>query len=207
MPSSRVADQTGESFHGLLLRLRGRTPLTQRQLALRLGVGMRSVQAWEAGDSFPSAETLQALIAKCLHVDGFAVGREAAEAAALWTAAEHESTRQRPPFDARWFAELLHARAAAGEQALGKDQIDTGDVASAQGNEAARRQDWDDAPEALRLLGRVQERELLSRWILEDRSRLVAQSAGGRWIGRPGHVGLAGALGYHHTHGFALHRR
>src|SRR5438132_12830605 len=93
MPCNRVADQAGETFHGLLLRLRGRTPLTQRQLALQLGVGMRSVQAWEAGDSFPSAETLQTLIARYLDLDGFAVGREAAEAAALWTAAEQESTR------------------------------------------------------------------------------------------------------------------
>src|SRR5438128_6771164 len=173
MPSSRVADHTGESFHGLLLRLRGRTLLTQRQLALHLGVGMRSVQAWEAGDSFPSAETLQTLIARYLDLDGFAAGREAAEAAALWTAAEHESTRQRPPFDTRWFAELMKARAAPGEHAPRKDQGDTAEMASTPSTATQRRvQDWDDAPEALGLLGRVQERELLSQWILDDRSRL-----------------------------------
>ena len=38
-----------ESFQGLLLRHRGRTRLTQRQLATRAGVSRRSVQDWEAG--------------------------------------------------------------------------------------------------------------------------------------------------------------
>src|SRR5438105_5672267 len=171
MPPSRVADQTGDSFQGLLLRLRGRTPLTQRQLALQLGVGMRSVQAWEAGDSFPSAETLQTLIARYLDLDGFAVGREAAEAAALWSAAELESTRLRPPFDARWFADLMHTRAAAGEHATGDDRGHIAEMASAPAAATQRLHDWSDAPEALGLLGRVQEREQLSRWILEDRTR------------------------------------
>src|SRR5207237_10833491 len=102
------------------------------------------------------------------------VGREAAEAAALWTAAEHESTRQRPSFDARWFAELMHARAAPGEQALTTGQRNTAELASAPATPTLRLQEWYDAPEALTLLGRAQERELLSRWILEDRCRLVA---------------------------------
>src|SRR5262249_41206138 len=48
-----------ESFRGLLLRHRGRTGLLQRELATRAGVSLRSVQEWEAGDKFPTAERLQ----------------------------------------------------------------------------------------------------------------------------------------------------
>ena len=40
-----------ESFRGLLLRHRGRTGLTQRELATRAGVSLRSVQGWESGVS------------------------------------------------------------------------------------------------------------------------------------------------------------
>jgi DNA-binding transcriptional regulator YiaG len=46
-------DGPGESFRGLVLQLRGRTKLTQRELARRLGVHVHSVQGWEAGASYP----------------------------------------------------------------------------------------------------------------------------------------------------------
>jgi len=69
-------------FRGLVLTLRGRVGLSQRELAA-LGVSERAIQAWEAGLSYPSAASLQRLIA--LHVDRgtFTAGREAEEAAAL----------------------------------------------------------------------------------------------------------------------------
>ncbi len=47
--------QAPQSFRDLLLRLRGRTGLTQGQLAQRLGVSRRSVQDWEAGVNHPTA--------------------------------------------------------------------------------------------------------------------------------------------------------
>jgi len=47
--------QRQESFSGLLLRHRGRTRLTQRQLAERVGVSMRTVQGWETGVMYPSS--------------------------------------------------------------------------------------------------------------------------------------------------------
>jgi len=71
-----------ESFQGLLLRHRGRTALTQTQLASRIGLHMRSVQSWEAGANHPSAQRLQALIAAFLELGGFTVGRETLEAEA-----------------------------------------------------------------------------------------------------------------------------
>jgi len=51
-----------ESFRGLLLRHRGRMGLTQREFAVRTGVSQRSVQDWESGTNYPTAERLEALI-------------------------------------------------------------------------------------------------------------------------------------------------
>src|SRR6188474_1816923 len=95
MHSSNAA----ESFRGLLLRNRGRTGLIQRELAKRAGVSLRSVQEWEAGDKFPTAERLQALVDVLLDAGGFTKGREEDEARELWTAAERDAPRMHTPFD------------------------------------------------------------------------------------------------------------
>src|SRR5438105_4135746 len=105
-------DEPRESFRGLVLRHRGRTGLTQRQLAERLGVHLRSLQAWEAGASQPDAGRLQALISSFLEVGGFSVGQEPNEARALWDAGLRASTRLRSSFDGAWFADLLANRGA-----------------------------------------------------------------------------------------------
>ena len=62
MPTEQGADRTAESFQGLLRRHRGRTGLTQRQLAAQVGVSRGAIQRWEAGLSYPDAQHLQALI-------------------------------------------------------------------------------------------------------------------------------------------------
>src|SRR5712664_584351 len=80
-----------ESFAGLLLRHRGRTGLTQRDLAARLGTTRRSVQDWESGAFYPSAERLQALILVLLESGGMTVGREGVEAHELWAAVLREA--------------------------------------------------------------------------------------------------------------------
>src|SRR5258708_28030564 len=51
-----------ESFRDLLLRHRGRTGLTQLELAGRVGAGRRTVPDWEAGINPPTAERLKAMI-------------------------------------------------------------------------------------------------------------------------------------------------
>jgi transcriptional regulator with XRE-family HTH domain len=81
-----VHDESGEGFRGRLLRLRGRTGLTQRELATRIGVHVTSIQGWEAGVIYPSVASLQALIAAGLQAGGFTAGREREEALALWGA-------------------------------------------------------------------------------------------------------------------------
>jgi len=160
-----AGDSPGEDFQGLVLRFRGRTGLTQRQLAARLGVHLRSVQAWESGVSYPNAASLQALIAGYLDQGGFAPGQEATEAEALWRRAQQESPRLRPPFEAAWFAGLLEARGAAQPP----------EAAARPGPSGAwRAQDWGDAPDSLGFVGRAAELARLRRWVLDDGSRLVA---------------------------------
>jgi transcriptional regulator with XRE-family HTH domain len=63
-------DLSAESFQGLTLRLRGRTGLTQLDLAARLGKHSHSVQGWESGLHLPSADSLQALLIVYLRSGG-----------------------------------------------------------------------------------------------------------------------------------------
>jgi transcriptional regulator with XRE-family HTH domain len=83
----RAADGPDATFQDLLLQYRGRTGLTQRELAARLGVHMRSIQAWEGGVSYPGASSLKALISGYPQAGGFEPGSERAQAEALWAAA------------------------------------------------------------------------------------------------------------------------
>ena len=84
-----------DSFRDLVLQLRGRTGLTQRDLAARIGVHARSIQGWEVGVNFPGVASLKALIAAVLQAGGFTVGREAEEAQALWMRSADDHRRHR----------------------------------------------------------------------------------------------------------------
>src|SRR5258708_27294607 len=96
MATEPAADRAMESFQGLLLRHRGRTGLTQRQLGARVGVSRGSVQDWEAGSSYPDAQHLRALIAALFEGGGLTV-RDEAEG--LWAADLPPDPRVRKPFD------------------------------------------------------------------------------------------------------------
>jgi WD40 repeat protein/transcriptional regulator with XRE-family HTH domain len=78
-----TSQPAAESFRGLLLRHRGRSGLTQRELAQRMGAHRRTVQDWEAGVNHPNAAMLRALIEVLLDAGGLSAGREEAEAEAL----------------------------------------------------------------------------------------------------------------------------
>jgi WD40 repeat protein/transcriptional regulator with XRE-family HTH domain len=177
-----------EPFRGLLLRHRGRTGLTQRDLAARAGVHMRSVQLWEAGVSYPTADRLQALIRALLEMFSLTPGHEMSEARALWSAVEREASRMHTPFDEDWFAMLLAKYAPPGpagsrlaisttEVRADVEPLQRREMASAdtdEGPTSERAQDWGEAPDTLTFVGRVEERALLQRWVLEERCRLVA---------------------------------
>ena len=165
-------DGSDEGFRGLVLQLRGRVGLTQRALAARVGVHVHSVQAWEAGVSYPSAASLQRLVAVSLRAGGFTEGHESGEAAELWAAATREAPRLRTPFDRVWFDGLLGAasRPDEGCEATGAGPAESGRAP----RDGARRQYWGQAPDVVSFLGRTAERQLLRRWVLDERCRVVA---------------------------------
>ena len=160
-----ASSERAEFFRDLLLRHRGRSGLTQRQLAERLGVHRRSVQEWEIGASYPGAERLKELIRVLLEAHTLTPGRETAEAAAMWAAVERAARRMHTPFDAAWFARLLAVRTASAAAPVG--------TVAASGP-AERRQDWGEAPDTTGFVGRTDELLTLSNWVVDERCRLVA---------------------------------
>ncbi|MBV9173325.1 MAG: NACHT domain-containing protein, partial [Chloroflexi bacterium] len=171
-----------QAFHNLLLRHRARSGLTQRQLADRTGVGLRSVQDWEAGATYPGADRLEALLLALLESHALTPGFEAAEAQTLWSAVERQAPRMRAPFDHARFAALLAQREpppmANASPADGSTAPSAGGVGA--GIVAERRQDWGEAPDPRVLVGRGEELATLRGWVVDDECRLVAlQGLGG----------------------------
>ena len=171
-----VTSGPAESFRDLLLRYRGRSRLTQRQLAERLGVHRRSVQEWENGATYPSPERLEALLRVLLAAHGLMPGQESAEAKALWAAVQRGAPHTHAPFDATWFARLVAqcatpAEAPAAAPAF-SPPVPTPRVLEPGAPE--RRQDWGEAPATISFVGRTEELATLRRWAMDERCRLVA---------------------------------
>src|ERR671934_189029 len=170
------SSQSTESFRDLLLRHRGRTGLSQRDLAARLGAGRRTVQDWEAGLSHPSAERLQALVEVLLKAGGLTVGREAADVQQLWAAVLREAPRMHTPFDEVWLARLLAERGVTRRASEVTREVTAAApaVRLAGGGPVERDQDWGAAPDVLGFVGRAEELATLREWVLDEGCRLVA---------------------------------
>ncbi|HKB49729.1 MAG TPA: NACHT domain-containing protein, partial [Ktedonobacterales bacterium] len=168
--------QAVESFRGLVLRHRGRTGLTQRELAIRMGAGRRTVQDWEAGVKYPSAERLQALIVVLLAAGGLTAGDEREEVAELWAAVLREAPRMRTPFDEVWFTGLLadHTAPLQTPAPAGHMSPAASGRSAADSRAVERREDWGEAPDVLGFVNRAEELTTFRRWILEEHCRLVA---------------------------------
>src|SRR6266536_5206355 len=166
MTLTRGGHSPGMDFRERLLILRGRSGLSQRKLADLVGVSVRAVQAWEAGLSYPEATHLQRLIALYVRCGVFEFGRESEDALALWEVAQEETSRQRPPFDHAWFAEIL-----ANLTVVGQERAMPLPSAVRRG---PRARDWGEAPEVNALHGRTMELGLLTNWTSNDSVRLVA---------------------------------
>ena len=160
----------------MLLRYRGRSGLTQRALAERVGVHRRSVQEWEIGVTYPSAERLEALLRVLLEAGGLTAGQQEAEARALWAAVQRDAPHTHAPFDATWFARLLAERARppdAHTPAAASAPLEAPARLAERGT-AERRQDWGEAPDTVDFVGRDDELLTLCTWVLDERCRLVA---------------------------------
>src|SRR5262245_28955825 len=178
MTIRQADDRAGEPFRALLRLHHGRTGLTQRQLADRLGMNPRAVQDWESGANYPGAERLLRLIAVLFESGGLSAGREAEEARALWAAVERGSPRMHKPFDPAWFAGLLGKGAGSAVRPEGAGA-------------GERRQDWGDAPDVLGFVGRSDELGRLGRLVLDEHCRLLALLG----MGGIGKTSLAARLG------------
>jgi WD40 repeat protein/transcriptional regulator with XRE-family HTH domain len=165
-------DQPVQRFSDSVLQIRGRLDLTQRELAARLGLHTHSIQGWEAGTSFPNAQSLQGLIAAILRAGGFTSGREEDEAAALWTAAMREAPRLKAAFDHAWFRALLDS--VVGPSGDPRASGATARPAHHGRADGARRHSWGDAPDVAGFVGRETERRLLGEWASDERCRVVA---------------------------------
>ena len=150
------------AFADRALALRQRAGLTQPELASLLRVGLRSIQAWEAGLSYPGAERLQQLIALYLKRGEFAADHEQEEACALWEAARTHAARRIIPFDWTRF-ESRRGTASAMPSA-----------AFAPADAQPHRDNCDDVPDAGFFYGRADELQMLSHWLRADRCRLAA---------------------------------
>lgn len=171
---ARSSGESGfERFNGLLLRHRGRTRLTQTQLAERVGVSLRTVQGWETGIMYPSTQRLQALIAALLTAGGMTAGRESEEANALWAAVERDSARVHPPFDRQWFAALLADRAVAQIPLTRPEPGSQPSPAVLSKPATELRSDWGDAPAVQDFVGRSAEIATLRRWVVDERCHLL----------------------------------
>jgi transcriptional regulator with XRE-family HTH domain len=163
---------SGEYFGGLVLKLRARIGLTQRELARRLNLHSHSVQAWESGTSVPSVASLRLLIEVAARAGAFPGESVLAEAAAIWDAAMHQSTRLRVPFDQAWFKSIVDpAQAVTRAQSLAPPLPA---APTPPRSTTASRQSWGEAPDVRGFVGRVEERDLLRDCVTDQRCRLVA---------------------------------
>src|SRR5262245_43631899 len=158
-------EQPPEPFSGRLLRHRGRSGLTQRELASRVGVNMRTIQGWETGVMYPTSGRLEALIQALLEAGAFWPARELSEAEALWHAVEREAPRTHPPFERAWFESLTRASQAA--------LTSSPPAVINRGGNRDHRQDWGDAPAGLDFVGRATELVAVRRWVVDEKCRLL----------------------------------
>jgi len=151
-----AADELIERFRGLLLRHRGRIGLTQRQLAERLGVHVRSVQDWGGRPQSPHRPTPGTAGVgarpnggvcarpRALRSAGALVGRD--EGGSVERTLRRDVVRQpaRQRAAARCWTAARRSVAGLGE-----------------------------APDTGRFLGRATELAIVDRWLVEQHARVV----------------------------------
>src|SRR5205807_7049410 len=128
---------------------------------------------WESGLNYPDAQHLQALIVALLEAGGLTAGYETTDAEALWAAALRQASRMQTPFDLVWWTGLPARRAeVTGPEAPPDQPAVASETPTSRTSE--RRQDWGEAPDVLRFVGRAIELATLREWVLEERCRLAA---------------------------------
>src|SRR5947209_11760865 len=174
-----------------MLTLRTAIGLTQAGLAERLRVTRKAISRWEAGDTYPKASHLKALLAFAVWQQAFPAGREEEEIRAFWHAAH-----QKVLLDESWLQGLLSTprpRLALVaprpvEQTHGAEHDNAPPITSDKGGRAETsrsgfqvppaggepRVDWGDALDVPSFYGRMGELATLYQWVVQDRCRVVS---------------------------------
>ncbi|HEX6553157.1 MAG TPA: NB-ARC domain-containing protein [Ktedonobacteraceae bacterium] len=183
------------AFGQRLLTLRTSLGLTQAAVASHLGVSRKAVGGWEAGESYPKASHLKALLTLCVRQQVFPPGREEEEIRAFWQAAH-----QKVLLDESWLSALLKppstpptlgpgeesggalvgsappAAATDSARALQPEQSSPslGTLASKAPAGSGPRVDWGEALDVPSFYGREGELTTLSQWVVQERCRVVS---------------------------------
>jgi WD40 repeat protein/transcriptional regulator with XRE-family HTH domain len=162
--SGQAQDRT---FGQWVQRLRTTMGLTQGGLAALLGCSRHAISDWELGRTYPRLDHLKQLIALGVEQRVFAAGREAGQIRTLCQAAH-----QKVLLDEQWLQALLaapdlqaHTGATPSSSSVGSET----ETPAAHGS----RLDWGEALDVQAFYGRDEERNHLSRWVLDDRCRVV----------------------------------
>ena len=157
------------AFGQTMLSLRTAIGLTQAGLAKLLGVSRKAISRWEAGETYPRAEHLKALLAFAVRQQVFPAGREAEEIRTFWHAAH-----QKMLLDELWLQELLgqrHTRLTLlvphVEETSNAEQVMALSVPET-------RVDWSDALAVPSFYGRERELAILTQWVVQERCRVVS---------------------------------
>jgi transcriptional regulator with XRE-family HTH domain len=158
------------AFGQAMLTLRTAIGLTQAGLAELLGVSRKAISRWEAGDTYPKAEHLKALLAFAIRQQAFAARREEEEIRAFWCAA-----RQKVLLDERWLQELLgqqHPRLTLLVPQHVEERSSALQIMAQSVPEP--RVDWSDALAVPSFYGRAGELAMLTQWVIEEHCRVVS---------------------------------
>src|SRR5450755_2886362 len=155
-------------FGQRMLTLRMTIGLTQAGLADLLGVSRHAVGGWESGQTYPKADRLKAFITLCIQQRVFAIGHEAQEIRTLWREAH-----QKVFLNELWLQGLLSQQTSFLVNVAVEQTRDVGAISAPPAGREPRL-DWSDALDVPTFYGREEELALLSRWVVQERCRVVS---------------------------------
>jgi transcriptional regulator with XRE-family HTH domain len=158
------------AFGQAMLSLHTAIGLTQAGLAELLGVSRKAISRWEAGDTYPKAEHLKALLAFAVRQQAFAAGREEEEIRAFWRAAH-----QKMLLDERWLQEQLSTQHPRLTLVVPQHVEERSNALQIMAQSVPQpRVDWSDALAVPSFYGRTGEVAMLMQWVVEEHCRVVS---------------------------------
>ncbi len=157
-------------FGQRMLTLRTSIGVTQEGLAALLGITRKAISRWEAGETYPKASHLQAILAFALQQRAFPAGQEEETIRAFWRAAH-----QKVLLDERWLQEVLSQQRPRLTLLTSQIVEEKSNALQALDQSVPQpRVDWGDAQVVPSFYGRTGEIAMLTQWMVEERCRVVS---------------------------------